>query len=900
MKTIKILFAFIMIMVSALVVGTVVFSLSHPLILSNEIAFPVWFFGFFISIVFFLMLCCLLIAFLIHRKLVLEAKQLKSRETELEKANITLAKSREETVTANLSLEEQKKSLIESESRYKTLVDSVTDYIYSVQVKNGKVVSKGHGAGCVAVTGYSKEEFERDPDLWDRIVFKDDREKEMDHRARILQGKTSPASEYRIIHKTGETRWIKTATVPHYDADGNLTSYDALVSNITDRKKAEQDLQRSEQKFRLAFENAKDAIVWVDLDTDLIIDCNKSLLELLNKTKEEVVGKHYTTLHPPDKAELFKNDFKNRVDGVDIHGFEVDLVASDGKIIPASLNSSITIVGTQRIIQGIFRDISIEKKTRETLALHTRQLETLYKIISSANKASDFHSMLEGVLKIVVDTMAFDGGGIYLLNNDRTHADLVCSMGLPEHFKDMVKKIPVAEPIYKQVFIEGLPFSTENYKDINPKAAELTSFSTVLSIPLFAGNHSIGALNVALKQNYENLSDLVDTLVSSGHAIGSAIAKIRSELSLRESEEKYRTITEQSMVGIFIMKNRRIIFSNQGFARIVEFGKNEIEQWTEDDFEAIIHKDDRNLFREHVLRLPPVTSAGSRALHDYRILTKSGNLKWMMLHFKSINMSGETVFIGMALDVTYRKRMEQALADTNRQLRERSEELFDAVEQLKNQEYDLVAANAEKEVLLKEIHHRVKNNFQVISSLLNIQLSKVMDQQAMEIIRDCLNRIKSMAIVHEKLYTAGNFAGISLKEYAEILSEHLLRVYSPNETDVRVSVSGDDVSVSINRAVPCSLILNELTSNSFKHAFAGKKQGKINVLFEEYEENSVKMTISDNGIGLPENFNISSPDSLGLQLVKTFVAQLEGTIDVVPDKENGSTFVVLFGKSDET
>jgi two-component sensor histidine kinase len=197
----------------------------------------------------------------------------------------------------------------------------------------------------------------------------------------------------------------------------------------------------------------------------------------------------------------------------------------------------------------------------------------------------------------------------------------------------------------------------------------------------------------------------------------------------------------------------------------------------------------------------------------------------------------------------------------------------------------------EKEVLLKEIHHRVKNNLQVISSLLNLQSSHVRDENDMEIFRESQNRIRSMALIHEKLYQSGNVSIVDFPQYARSLANTLFRSYRSADSNVSLEVDFGDVSLGIDAAVPCGLIINELLSNALKHAFPGNRGGKV-LLGLRAQGGKTRLTVKDDGIGVPGSVDVACPDSLGLQLVNTLVAQIGGVLEV--DRTNGTEFRIAF------
>jgi two-component sensor histidine kinase len=243
-----------------------------------------------------------------------------------------------------------------------------------------------------------------------------------------------------------------------------------------------------------------------------------------------------------------------------------------------------------------------------------------------------------------------------------------------------------------------------------------------------------------------------------------------------------------------------------------------------------------------------------------------------------------------------------AIALENAQLYERAQ---DQIAERVRAEKQLVASLKEKEVLLQEIHHRVKNNLQVVSSLLNLQSNYVQDGSALEMFRESQNRILSMALIHEKLYRSRNLSRIDLGEYIKTLASDLVRSYTSRSYPVNLTVDAADVFLSVEKAVPCGLIINELVSNALKHAFPedlnttadlrNGKESEIRIHLAANGGQNVSLVVGDNGVGLPQDLNLATADSLGLRLVYTLINQLDGTIKV--RNKNGAEFELAFDTS---
>jgi two-component sensor histidine kinase len=198
----------------------------------------------------------------------------------------------------------------------------------------------------------------------------------------------------------------------------------------------------------------------------------------------------------------------------------------------------------------------------------------------------------------------------------------------------------------------------------------------------------------------------------------------------------------------------------------------------------------------------------------------------------------------------------------------------------------------EKEVLLKEVHHRVKNNLQVISSLLSLQSSQIKDPETVQIFRDSQNRVRSMALIHEKLYQSHDLAQIEFKGYIQSLTSFLVRSFAAESRGVTFRLDVDAIELGIDQAIPCGLIINELVSNSLKYAFPDSQKGEVYIQFKIDKGQRLHLNVGDNGVGFPENVDFQNTASLGLQLVNSLVSQLEGSIKLV--RSSGTEFRIDF------
>ena len=198
---------------------------------------------------------------------------------------------------------------------------------------------------------------------------------------------------------------------------------------------------------------------------------------------------------------------------------------------------------------------------------------------------------------------------------------------------------------------------------------------------------------------------------------------------------------------------------------------------------------------------------------------------------------------------------------------------------------------AEKDVLLREVHHRVKNNMQIVSSLLNLQTRYVEREETVNVLKESQGRVKTMAMIHEKLYQSQNLSHINIKSYIENLVTDIFYSYGVKKGTIKPIVNIEDVEMSLETAIPCGLIINELVTNSIKYAFPDDREGVVKVTLTN-NGSKYLLTVVDDGIGLPYNVGINNTNTLGLQLVNSLRNQLEGELDVYTD--HGTAFNISF------
>jgi len=346
--------------------------------------------------------------------------------------------------------------------------------------------------------------------------------------------------------------------------------------------------------------------------------------------------------------------------------------------------------------------------------------------------------------------------------------------------------------------------------------------------------------------------------------------KKAAEKKLREQAAKIHAIFDSTAMLIWtIDKDYRILAYNRVFGdKHLQFLGHEVSIGS--NFVSIL-KD--SLSKEGIKDLKQYIHAafkGKRQQFEGKFTSKDGRMRWLETYFGPVySEDGDIREVScISHEITDKKIIEKQMRDNIR----------------------------EKEILLQEVHHRVKNNLQVISSILNLQTSFVKDKESLDILRESQNRIKSMSFIHESLYQTKDFSGIEFSDYILSLSQNLIHTYSLNKTKIILKSDLRETKLTLDQAIPCGLIVNEIVSNALKYAFPDRDTGTLFLGIRD-EGGKIFMEISDDGIGMPEGIDPEDADTLGIQLIYTLIEQLDATIEL--KVEEGTKYLITFDKQPE-
>lgn len=334
-----------------------------------------------------------------------------------------------------------------------------------------------------------------------------------------------------------------------------------------------------------------------------------------------------------------------------------------------------------------------------------------------------------------------------------------------------------------------------------------------------------------------------------------------AEKEMREKDGWVRSLLENvHMFAVGLDLEGKITYANPFLLNLTRYSREEVlgKSW----YQTFIHEEARQVAKG---ALQWLLQEGTASHCEYSILTKSGE-KRLTAWNNTVLWDHDDQPIGLICigeDITERRRAEDQIR----------------------------AALEEKVVLLKEIHHRVKNNMQIVSSLLRLQSRYLRNEEAQKVFQNSQNRIKTMALIHERLYRSRDFSRIDFARYVEDLAANLYHCYGANAEAIPLKICGQEIFLGMDKAIPCGLIVNELVSNSLKHAFPGREKGEIQIALTA-EADKITLKINDNGAGLPPHVDPEKPESFGLELVTALVEQLDGTMEL--GNNGGAEFRITF------
>ncbi len=783
------------------------------------------------------------------KQLLAELRELRLRFAELEKSESSRS-SREAkgelvgtAIVRDITEHKQREEAIkDSEERLRILFEYAPDAYYLNDLK-GNFIDGNRAAE--KITGYKREELIGGNFLKLKLLDPQDSLKAASLLAKNLMGKPTEPEEFVLKRKNGTRVPVEIKTFP-IKIKGKAVVL-GIARDISRRKKAEEKLKLERAYIDQLFESSQEAIVMADKNGQ-VMRSNDEFISLFGfSSNNEVVGKHVDDLIVPDDLREIAKSITNNVRMGDTVSLETVRQRKDGKLIDVSVLASPIEVGDKLLgVYGIYRDISERKKWEKKLRESAVYL----------NIMGDVLIVCDPELRVVKVNKAFSNLWGYTPNEvlGKPVFELFKKGELAKHRREMEKAVREGGV---RAF-ETIALTKEK------KEIDVSITGTVLKDK---------------KGKLLNFTALFHDITERKHA-----EKIQSSLyKISEATNKTRNLDDlfneiHRIVGELMPSENFYIALYDSVDDTVSF------PYFVDELQKSLppRKSGKGL-TEYVIR------TGKPLLAPFGVfkeLKKKGEVEltgdpWIYWLGVPLKIRGKTIGVltlqSYSEDLKYGEREKNILMFVSTQVAM-------AIER-KRAEEELRTSLKEKEVLLKEIHHRVKNNLQVISSLLLLQSKQIKGKKNIELFKESQNRVKSMALIHEKLYQSQDLASIDFREYLNTLIVGLFRSYQARSGHIDLKLDVDDISLGVDTAIPCGLIINELVSNSLKHAFPNGHEGEVRVALHPINKKDVELVISDNGVGIPKDLDFRQTNSLGLHLVTILAEdQLDGEIKLSRDK----------------
>ena len=801
------------------------------------------------------------------------------------------------------------------------------------------------------LTGYSVEECLAMSDFPLSIIGDADREKVAADFAEAVKGASSDRLDFRVRRKDGTMKWVSASYQQIYDESGNHLGHRSSIRDITSRKLTEENLQRERDLFQTVMNASRNVhLGYLDREFNLV-KVNEAYAATCGYRPEDMIGKNHFVLYPnpeneaifarirdtgePFKARDYPFEFPDQPGrGVtywdwtltphkDPSGRVAGLVfalveTTERKRAEAALRESEkkfraiyeqAPVGVALIDSNSGSFIEVNPKYCEIVGRSQEEMTaTDFQTITHPDDLEADLANMKGLREGRVRSFSMEKR--YILPNNSVvwvnltvvrmweetevpafHLaiveDITEGKKAQEALRESEEKfrlvfesanvgksitLPTGEMFVNKAFCDMLGYTGEElrnkrWQDITPPD-EIDPIQKRLDSVFNDGQNAVrfdkryihknGSYvwaDVSVAAHRDNEGKILFFITTCSDITGSKTAQ---ELLLA-SEEKFRKIFYSAPVLLTIsdIENGRCVEVNNAFLEASGFSRDEVIVRSSTDLGWISKEDRERLVA--VLR-----TEGRVAGMDLTLTAKDGNRVHCLYCGEIITVGEKEHLLSIALDVTSQKRAENLIR----------------------------ASLHEKEILLREIHHRVKNNLMVVSSVLNLQSETIRDRKAKDLLEDCRKRVQAMSLVHNRLYRSADLGRISISEYAGDLLSDISRSYGDLAGNIALVTDVGDMTFDIDTAIPLGLIMNELVSNAMKHAFPGETKGTITVKLHG-EEGNLRLTIKDNGIGFPKDLDFTATESLGMQLVITLVEQLEGDIELIRD--HGTEFRVTFG-----
>jgi PAS domain S-box-containing protein len=760
-------------------------------------------------------------------------------------------------ITDRKNSEEQLKA---SEQRYRALFKQNPQPMWVYDLETLQFLAVNNAA--IEHYGYSRDEFLQ-------MTIKDIRPSE--DIPRLLQSveKQVPGLDKAGVwrHRTKRGDIIRVEITSHAQEFDGRPAELILAYDVTERKLLEEQIYASQQRFQAIVEKSHDLILIIDRDGTIQF-ANPASEEVLGTRPEELIGRKDLPLQIPAQC-LPHPDENQRFDSSLPQEFRTEFRTrhQDGswRTIEAVGINLLDMPALSGIVVNC-RDIT-ERKERE---LRTATEHTFFEMLING-------APLKDILKLIAEGAELLSPGMHcsilLLDESGQRVRSAAAPSLPDTYCRAIDGLaigPQAGSCGTAAFRRERVITVDivsdplwvNYRDI----ARAHGLRACWSLPLISSQDKVlGTLAMYFTEPREPTHAELLNIDRAAHFAVVAIEREEMLESLRDSQIRLETLISNLPGMAYRCKNDpdwTMSFVSIGCQSVTGYDRGELLNNSLVAYASLIHQEDQEWLWN---KCQAALAERVPCSNTYRIIDKDGQIRWVQERASGVyDKDGCLKFIdGFIQDVTEARRIEE----------------------------QMIASLREKEAMLKEIHHRVKNNLQIVTSLLNLQLDRITDPTVISELRESQNRVRSMALVHETLYLSGNLGRINLSEYVDALSRHLFRSFGARAAYIQLELDVANVDLDLERAIPFGLIINELISNALKYAFPDGRTGRICISLQQ-TANHFELVFSDDGVGFAEATKIGEVSTLGLRLVRDLVQQLNGTLQTVSG--TGVLFQIVF------
>ncbi len=658
--------------------------------------------------------------------------------------------------------------------------------------------------------------------------------------------------EIQVIRKDGTTATCLENCYLERLPSGNET-ISGTVIDFTEKKKFESDLQEREQWFRSLANVSNEGVVF-EYDDEIVI-CNNQFARMFDyDSHESMIGVKLSSLIPKNELDRIKTGVRispgNKTD--------VRLYPNDKPLFIEVTGSHLSYKGSETLAL-VVSNVTERKKTELALERGVVRFRNLLEnlptgvIILTDGKIKYLNHAAYDLLGANDEDDVYDEHVIHFINDPfrrRVEKDLEnVRQGLDADYLEL-----------QMISLNG------ELVDVGIKMV-LTVYENKPSVQVTLNNLS-DRNQLAEEQMRMRLVEEINTVLKQEIAEHKATQKklVRKQRESNEQKAKLEAIfnSTENLLMWTVDREGNITTYNRNFkkwtesylCKDVEIGINFIE-CIEGFLDPDLYQGQMGAFQKAFKGRPQQAELPIKNEEEDRV--------WLELFLNPIYVEEDFSELScLAYDITERKEYEKSMRHSLK----------------------------EKEVLLKEVHHRVKNNLQIISSMLNLQSSYVHDQGTLDVLKESQQRINSMSLIHETIYRNSDFSAIDFAEYIRAIAGNLVQSYRSPQTTVDLVLEMENVSVGLDQSIPCGLIVNELVSNAMKYAFVGKKKGKLTIQVKEKKDDTIDLVIKDDGVGLPDGWSEKRSNSLGLTLVNALTEQLDGCL--ITKSGKGTSYTLSF------